>query len=78
MRFFCFACFFGIVVASIGCMTRNWSMPLFNGTKNVEQKKELLPFQSTGAMGDQLFGNASGKTGSRGLPSFTTASAPDF
>ena len=29
MRFFIVACLLGILVASIGCMTENWSTPLF-------------------------------------------------
>ena len=29
MRFFVLACLFCLVVASVGCMTNNWSSPLF-------------------------------------------------
>ncbi len=29
MRFFFSVCLFGIFVASLGCMTENWSSPLF-------------------------------------------------
>jgi hypothetical protein len=29
MRFFVLACLFCLVVASVGCMTKNWSSPLF-------------------------------------------------
>ncbi len=30
MRFFCVVCLFGIFIASLGCMTENWSSPLFH------------------------------------------------
>ena len=29
MRFFVLACLFCLIVASVGCMTQNWSSPLF-------------------------------------------------
>lgn len=32
MRFFLMACMFCLSIASIGCMTNNWSSPLFPGT----------------------------------------------
>ena len=31
MRFFVLACLFCVLVASVGCMTKNWSSPLFQG-----------------------------------------------
>ncbi len=40
MRFFCAACLVGIVVASLGCMTKNWSSPLFSERKVVEEHIE--------------------------------------
>lgn len=30
MRFFLMACTFCMLIASLGCMTNNWSSPLFN------------------------------------------------
>ena len=80
MRFFCIACFFGIVVASIGCMTRNWSTPLFNKNRT-DQQQELLPFQSSGAMERQLFGPSKKVPSDRnsgGVPNFVTTAVPDF
>ena len=30
MRFFIGACFFCLAIASVGCMTNNWTSPLFS------------------------------------------------
>jgi hypothetical protein len=29
MRFFAFACLFCLAIASVGCATKNWSVPIF-------------------------------------------------
>ena len=36
MRFFLMACMFCVMIASLGCMTNNWSSPLFRGTNLTE------------------------------------------
>ncbi|MGI9517186.1 MAG: hypothetical protein ACR2NP_09080 [Pirellulaceae bacterium] len=56
MRFFVIACVFGIVVASLGCMTKNWSSPLFGESEKSGQQDEP-PFARKSAMSEQLFGS---------------------
>ncbi len=56
MRLFCIACVFGIVVASLGCMTNNWSSPLFGQAEKDPQQGEF-PYLTGSAMNDQLFGS---------------------
>ena len=44
MRFFVLACLFCVLVASVGCMTRNWSSPLFQrGVPVSEANSETEP-----------------------------------
>ena len=42
MRFFTMACLFCLIIASVGCMTKNWSAPLFGESDLVEDGDELL------------------------------------
>ena len=60
MRFFFLVCLFGIFIASLGCMTKNWSMPLFK-PKTVEQddnrqRQKDLDIFSNPVMERALFG----------------------
>ena len=36
MRFFTMACLFCLIIASVGCMTKNWKSPLFGEADLVE------------------------------------------
>lgn len=45
MRFFCIACLFGIIVASLGCMTKNWSCGLFESTLPVGNNQSIVRTQ---------------------------------
>ncbi len=36
MRFFVIACAFCLIIASVGCMTNNWSSPLFKERGEIE------------------------------------------
>jgi hypothetical protein len=40
MRFFMMACMFCLLIASVGCMTNNWSSPLF-GKTGIGQDAEI-------------------------------------
>lgn len=64
MRFFFVVCLFGIFVASIGCMTRNWSLPLFKPETvqqdGSRQPPEDLDILSNPAMERALFGEQPG------------------
>ncbi|MCP4098215.1 MAG: hypothetical protein GY880_20630 [Planctomycetaceae bacterium] len=42
MRFFTMACLFCLIIASVGCMTKNWSSPLFGESDLVEDSDVLL------------------------------------
>ena len=42
MRFFTMACLFCLIIASVGCMTKNWSSPLFGEAELVEDSEGLL------------------------------------
>ncbi len=42
MRFFTMACFFCLIIASVGCMTRNWSSPLFGESDLVDESGDVL------------------------------------
>ncbi len=63
MRFFSFVCLFGILVASLGCMTRNWSVPLFGESNEARESREMerrphdISIFSSGNMERQLFGD---------------------
>ena len=35
MRFFCVACLFGVLVASLSLLTDNWTTPLFRGQNEI-------------------------------------------
>lgn len=73
MRLFGLACLFGILVASLGCMTRNWSMPLF-GRRAEEPRatrSDDLSIFSSRVMERELFGEDGTKRDQR-----STGSAP--
>lgn len=42
MRFFIGACFFCLAIASVGCMTNNWTSPLFSKSLHNETQDEAL------------------------------------
>ncbi len=46
MRFFTMACFFCLIIASVGCMTKNWSSPLFGESDLVEKSGNELDVTS--------------------------------
>ena len=56
MRFFTAACLFGLIIASFGCMTNNWSRPLFGpgsdtaGAERAEPDFWHQPFGSKSGM----------------------------
>lgn len=57
MRFFVLACLVCVSIASVGCMTHNWSLPLFKKgplTTEEEAEKAESDFWNT------KFGEASG------------------
>ena len=42
MRFFTIVCLFCFTIASVGCMTKNWSSPLFNDRGIVEDTEDFF------------------------------------
>lgn len=57
MRFFVVACLFCLSIASVGCMTHNWSSPLFK--RNAEIDEESNQKAETNFWNSK-FGEASG------------------
>ncbi len=43
MRFFIAACLFGLLIGSVGCVTNNWSSPIFKKDAT-SQSQEDHPF----------------------------------
>lgn len=42
MRFFVGVCFFCLAIASVGCMTNNWTSPLFSRSLHDVTQTEVL------------------------------------
>ncbi len=43
MRFFVAACLFGLIIASFGCMTNNWSRPLLTPGQETSETEVTEP-----------------------------------
>lgn len=57
MRFFAAACLLGLIVASVGCMTKNWSSPLFSNQPAEEENiEEGFPVWQSRGVSDEIFG----------------------
>jgi hypothetical protein len=61
MRFFWTVCLIGVIVGSIGCMTKNWSTPLFKSHEDAQttpkKTDEEFSVFSNGVMERELFGS---------------------
>ena len=65
MRFFLMACMFCLSIASVGCMTNNWSSPLFDKTAMGHES----PIERDLVDGDLVDGDE-GQMGDESNPSF--------
>lgn len=56
MRFFFLACLFCLSIASVGCMTHNWSSPIFQRNAEVDESKQ----ETESNFWNSKFGESSG------------------
>ena len=59
MRFFVLVCLFCLTIASVGCMTHNWSSPLFQREARTGETEEMDEQAETNFWNSK-FGEASG------------------
>lgn len=61
MRFFIFACACCLIIASVGCMTKNWSAPIFkDGFLSRSTNEDSVETERKANFWNSKFGESSG------------------